>query len=167
MYCTVNMVCHSCCHHREFTSWRTHEHQCCYCGFEMTSQLLPLTLNERTSHRPSDDAICDLRHDLRRDLGESRWFSCVNTTWLGPGPSLKWDSVRVQVKSWVKSQVKTVSEYGPWSPNMHHSAVSTPRSIGTSPRGQITRHDPKNEHHIFPWFMTIFTNVRLWYYLLL
>ena len=85
------------------------------CGFEMTSQLLPLTLNERTSHRSSDDAICDLRHDLRRDLSESRWFSFVNTTWLGPGPSLKWDSVRVQAKSWVKSQAKTVSEYGPRS----------------------------------------------------
>ena len=84
IYCTVNTACHSCCHHREFTSWRTHERQCCYCGFEMTSQLL------------------------------SRWFSFVNTTWLGPGPSLKWDSVRVQAKSWVKSQVKTVSEYGPW-----------------------------------------------------
>ena len=26
------------------------------------------------------------------------------------------DSVRVQAKSWVKSQVKTVSEYGPWCP---------------------------------------------------
>ena len=114
IYCTVNTACHSCCHHREFTSWRTHERQCCYCGFEMTSQLLPLTLNERTSHRPSNDAIWDLRHDLRRDLTESRWFSFVNTTWLGPGPSLKWDSVRVQAKSWVKSQVKTVSEYGPW-----------------------------------------------------
>ena len=111
------MVSHSCCHHREFTSWRTREHQCFYRGFEMTSQLLPLTLNERTSHRPSDDAICDLRHDLRRDLGESRWFSFVNTTWLGPRPSLKWDLVRVQAKSWVKSQVKTVSEYGP---RCHH-----------------------------------------------
>ena len=95
IYCTVNTACHSCCHHREFTSWRTHERQCCYCGFEMTSQLLPLTLNERTSHRPSNDAIWDLRHDLRRDLTESRWFSFVNTTWLGPGPSLKWDSDRV------------------------------------------------------------------------
>ena len=63
--------------------------------------------------RHTDDAIWDLRHDLRRDSIESRWFSFVNTTWLGPGPSLKWDSVRVQAKSLVKSQVKTVSEYGP------------------------------------------------------
>ena len=116
IYCTVNTACHSCCHHREFTSRRTHEQRCGDCGFEMTSQLLPLTLNERTSHRPSNGAIWDLRHDLRRDLTESRWFSFVNTTWLGPGPSLKWDSVRVQAKSWVKSQVKTVSEYGPWRP---------------------------------------------------
>ena len=53
---------------------------------------------------------------IRRDLTESLWFSFVNTTWLGPGPSLKWDSVRVQAKSWVKSQVKTVSEYGPGGP---------------------------------------------------
>ena len=109
-YCTVNTVCHSCYHHREFTSRRTHEQRCGDCGFEMTSQLLPLTLSERTSHRLSNDAIWD----LRRDSIESRWFSFVNTTWLGPGPSLKWDSVRVQAKSWVKSQVKTVSEYGPW-----------------------------------------------------
>ena len=104
IYCIVNTACHSCCHHREFTSWRTHARQCCYCGFEMTSQLLTLTLNDRTSHRPSNDAIWDLRHDLRRELTESRWFSFVNTTWL----------VRVQAKAWVKSQVKTVSEYGPW-----------------------------------------------------
>ena len=89
IYCTVNMVCHSCCHHREFKSWPTPEHQCCYCGFEMTSQLLPLTLNIRTPHRPSNDAMWDLRHDLRRDLSESRWLSFVNTTWLRPGPSLK------------------------------------------------------------------------------
>ena len=113
IYCTVNMVCHSCYHHREFTSRRTHEQRCGDCGFEMTSQLLPWTLSERTSHRQINDAIWDLRHDLRRDSIESRWFSFVNTTWLGPGPSLKWDSVRVQAKSWVKSQVKTVSEYGP------------------------------------------------------
>ena len=113
IYCTVNMVCHSCYHHREFTSRRTHEQRCGDCGFEMTSQLLPLTLSERTSHRQINDAIWDLRHDLRRDSIESRWFSFVNTTWLGPGPSLKWDSVWVQAKSWVKSQVKTVSEYGP------------------------------------------------------
>ena len=73
------------------------------CGFEMTSQLLPLTLSERTSHRQSNDAIWDLRHDFRRDSIESRWFSFVNRTWLGPGPSLTWDSVRVQAKSWVKS----------------------------------------------------------------
>ena len=114
IYYTVNTVCHSCYPHREFTSRRTHEQRCGDCGFKMTSQLLPLTLNERTSHRQSNDAIWDLRHDLRRDSIESRWFSFVNTTWLGPGPSLKWDSVRVQAKSWVKSQVKTVSEYGPW-----------------------------------------------------
>ena len=25
IYCTVNTACHSCCHHREFTSWRTHD----------------------------------------------------------------------------------------------------------------------------------------------
>ena len=92
---------------------RTHEQRCGDCGFEMTSQLLPLTLSERTSHKQRNDAIWDLCHDLRRDSIESRWFSFVNTTWLGPGPSLKWDSVRVQAKSWVKSQVKTVSEYGP------------------------------------------------------
>ena len=116
IYCTVNTVCHSCYHHREFTSRRTYEQRCGDCsGFEITSQLLPLTLSERTSHRKSNDAIWDLRHDLRRDSIESRWFSFVNTTWLGPGPSLKWDSVRVQAKSWVKFQVKTVSEYGPWS----------------------------------------------------
>ena len=78
--------------------WR---HNCCHW----------LWIKER--HSPSNDAIWDLRHDLRRDLSESRWFSFVNTTWHGPGPSLKWDSVRVQAKSWVKSQVKTVSEYGP------------------------------------------------------
>ena len=83
------------------------------CGFEMMSQLLPLTLSERTSHRPSNDAIWALRHDSRCDLTESRWFCFVNTTWLGPRPSLKWDSVRVQAKSWVKSRGKTVSEYGP------------------------------------------------------
>ena len=119
IYCTVNTVCHSCCHHREFTSRRTHEQRCGDCGFGMTSQLLPLTLNERTSHRQSNDAIWDLRHDLRRDSIESRWFSFVNTTWLGPGPSLKWDSVRVKAKSWVKSRVKTVSEYGPWAPSQY------------------------------------------------
>ena len=93
--------------------------RCGDCGFEMTSQLLPLTLSERTSHGQSNDAIWDLRHDLRRDSIESRWFSFVNTTWLGPGPSLKWDSVRVQAKSWVKSQVKTVSEYGPRAPSQY------------------------------------------------
>ena len=96
IYRAVNKVCHSCCHHREFTSWRTHEQRRGYRGFEMTSQLSPLTLSERPSHRPSNDVIWDLRHDLRRDLTESRWFSFVNTTWLGPEPSLKWDSVRVQ-----------------------------------------------------------------------
>ena len=113
IYCTVNTVCHSCYHHHKFTSRRTHEQGCGDCGFVMMSQLLPLTLSERTSHRQSNDAIWDLRHDLRRDSIESRWFSFVNMTWLGPRPSLKWDSVRVQAKSWVKSQVKTVGEYGP------------------------------------------------------
>ena len=115
IYCTVNTVCHSCCHHREFTSWHTHEQRCCYFRFEMTSQLLPLTLSERTSHRPSNDAIWDLRHDVRCDLTQSQWFSFVNTTWLGPGPSLKWFSVQVQAKPWVKSQAKTVSDYGTWT----------------------------------------------------
>ena len=81
--------------------WR---HNCCHW----------LWLTHRTSHRPSNDAIWDLRHDLRRDLTESRWFPFVNTTWLGP--SLKWDSVRVQANSWVKSQAKTVREYDPRSP---------------------------------------------------
>ena len=108
IYCFVNMVC---CHHREFTSWRTHGQRCCYRGFEMTSQLLPLTVIERTPHIPGNAMIWD----LCRDLTESRWFFFVNMTWLGPGPSLKWDSVRVQAESWVKSQVKTVSEYGPWA----------------------------------------------------
>ena len=57
IYCTVNTVCNSCYHHREFTSRRTHEQRCGDCGFEMTSQLLPLTLSARTSHRQSNDAI--------------------------------------------------------------------------------------------------------------
>ena len=99
IYCAVNKVCHACCHSRELSFWRTHEQRCFYREIEMTSQLLPLTLSERTSSRQSNDAIWDLRHDLSRDLTESRWFSFVNTTWLGPGPSLKWDSVRVQAKS--------------------------------------------------------------------
>ena len=113
IYCAVNKVCHSSCHHHEFTSWRTHEERCCYRGSEMTSQLLPLTLSETMSCRLSNDTIWDLRHDLGHDLTESRWCFFVNVTWLGPGPSLKWDSVRVQAKSWVKSQVKSVSEYCP------------------------------------------------------
>ena len=63
IYCAVNKVCHSCCHHRESTS---HEQRCCYCGFEMLSQLLPLTLSERTSHRPSKQ---------RRDMRLTSWLT--------------------------------------------------------------------------------------------
>ena len=59
---------------------------------EVTSQLLTLALGERTSRRPSNETIWELRHDSGRDLTQSRWFSFVNTTWHGPGP--------------VKSQVK-------------------------------------------------------------
>ena len=65
-----------------------HEQWCGDCGFGITSQLLPLTLNERTSHRQSNDAIWDLRHDLRRDSIESRWFSFVceyDLTWTRCG----------------------------------------------------------------------------------
>ena len=109
IYCAVNKVCHSRCHLHEIMSWRTHEQRCCYREFEMMSQLLPLS--ERTSHRQSNGTIWDLCHDISRDLTESRWFSFVNMTWLGTGSSLKWDWV--QAKFWVKSQVKTVSEYGP------------------------------------------------------
>ena len=66
---------------REFTSWRTHEHQCCYCGFEMTSQLLPLTLNERTSHRSSDPA------PPRANLLLGTYVDQNFATCLGPPPS--------------------------------------------------------------------------------
>ena len=111
---------------------RTREQQCFYCRFEMTPQVLPLNLSERTSHRSSNDAIWDLRHDLRRDLTKSRWLSFVNTTWLGPGPSLKWDSVRVQAKSWVKSQVKTVNEYGPRLPCLYSSPLWSHKWVGQS-----------------------------------
>ena len=53
---------------------------------------------KNTSHRPSNDAIWDLRHDLSRDLTESGWFPFVNTTWLGPRPSFTWE-VLSQVSS--------------------------------------------------------------------
>ena len=91
IYCAVNKVCHSFCHHREFTSCHNHEQRCCYRGFEMTSQLLLLTLSERKSHTQNNGVIWDLRHDLtdlRRDLTESRWCSFVIKTWLGRGPRL-------------------------------------------------------------------------------
>ena len=118
-----------------------HEQRCCYCGIEMTSQLLPLTLSERTSHRPRNVAIWDLRHDLRCDLTESRWFSFVNTTWLGPGPNLMWDSVRVQAKSWVKSQVKTVSEDGPWNRMFRDHLVNI---VAAAAPLNFTRHAIRN-----------------------
>ena len=69
--------------------WR---HNCCH-----------WPLSERTSHRLSNDAIWDLRSDLGYDLSESRWSSFVNSTWLGPGHSLKWDPVRFQAKSYRKT----------------------------------------------------------------
>ena len=72
-YCTVNKVCHPCCHHPEFTSQRTHAQRCWNRGFKMTSQLLPLTFSERTSHRPSNDAIWDLRYDWGHDSTASWW----------------------------------------------------------------------------------------------
>ena len=77
-----------------------------YCGFEMTSQLLPLTLSERTSHRQSNDAIWDLTSWLTSWLNRvSMIFLCeYDLTWtrtesqvrLGAGPS--------QVLSQVSSQ---------------------------------------------------------------
>ena len=45
------------------------------------------------------------RHDISRDLTESRWFSFVNTTWLGPGPSLKWDSSKPSLESSLESRL--------------------------------------------------------------
>ena len=95
------MVCHSCCHHREFTSWCTHEERCCYRGFEMTSQLLPLILSERTPHRISKR---DMRLTLRLNQVSMIFLCEYDLTWtrtepqvrLGPGPS--------QVSSQVSSQ---------------------------------------------------------------
>ena len=95
IYCAVNKLCNFFCHHHKYTSgaWMNSDVAI------VDSQLLPLTLRERTSHRPSNNAIWDLHNDLSRDLTESRWFSFVNTTWLGPESSLEWDLVRVQAKS--------------------------------------------------------------------
>ena len=106
IYCTVNTVCHSCYHHREFTSRRTHEQRFGDCGFEMTSQLLPLTLSERTVTQTKQ------RHDMRLTSWLTLWLNRVSMiflceydlTWtrtesqvrLGPGPS--------QVLSRVSSQ---------------------------------------------------------------
>ena len=47
-----------------------------------------------------------------------------------------------------------------------HCCFNTQLSTYQS-NGKSTRHDKKIEHHIFPWFMAIFTDFRLWYYLLL
>ena len=104
--CCEYSTCHSCCHHHEFTSWRTHEEWCCYRGSEKTSQLLPLTLSERMSRRLSNDLIWDLRHDLGHNLTESQWFFFVNATWLIPGLSLTWDS-RSGSKPSLKSSLKS------------------------------------------------------------
>ena len=80
----MNTVCHSCCHHREFMSWRIHEQRCCDRGFEMTSQLLPLTLewkNVTQTKRRRDMRLTSwLRSQLRRVSSE---------TWSGSKPSLK------------------------------------------------------------------------------
>ena len=85
---------------------------CCYCGFEMTSQLLPLTLSERMLHRPSNDAIWDLRHDLRRNLTESRWFSFVNTTWLDSSETRS--GSKSSLESSLKSRLLVNTAPGPW-----------------------------------------------------
>ena len=98
IHCAINTVCHSCCRHREFTSWRTHKQRCCYCGLKMTSQLLPLTVNEGTSHRPSNNAIWDLCHVKSRLNRVSMIFLC-EYHFTCTGPSLKWDSIHVQAKS--------------------------------------------------------------------
>ena len=98
IYCALNKVCY-CCHHRKFTSWRTHEQRCCYPGFEMTSQLLPLTLEWKNVTQTKQ------RHDMRLTSWLKSWlkrismiFLCeYDLTWtrtkspvrLGPGPSLK------------------------------------------------------------------------------
>ena len=95
IYCAVNTVCDSCCHHREFTSL----------AHPWTAMLLSLIRCDVTivaiDFEWKNITQTTQRRDMRRTswLTESRWFSFVNTTWLGPGPSLKWDSVRFQAES--------------------------------------------------------------------
>ena len=63
IYCTVNTVCHSCCHHCEFTSRGTHEQQCCYRRFKLTSQLLQLIEWKNVTQT-----------NQRHDMGLSSWL---------------------------------------------------------------------------------------------
>ena len=107
IYCTVNTVCHSCCHHREFTSWRTHEKRCCYCGFEMTSQLLPLTWVKERCKDQAATRYMRLTSWLTSWLNQVlRWFFLCEYDLTWTRTESQWDSV--------KCQVKIVSEYGPW-----------------------------------------------------
>ena len=117
IYCTVNTVCHSCCHHREFTSRRTHERQCCYCGFEMTSQLLP-----NVDFEWKDVTQTKQRRDMRLTSWLTSGLNRVSTiflceydlTWtptesqvrLGPGPSQVLSQVSSQDCWWIRPQCR-------------------------------------------------------------
>ena len=106
-YCTVNTACHSCCHHREFTSWRTHERQLMlllWIRDDVTIVVIDFEWKNFTQSKQ--------RRDMRLTswlTSRLKWVSMIflceyDLTWtrtesqvrLGPGPS--------QVLSQVSSQ---------------------------------------------------------------
>ena len=115
-YCTVNTVCHSCYHHSEFTS-ETHLWTAMWRLLWVRDDVTIVAIDFEWKNVTQTKQRRDMRLTswLTSRLNRVSMISFVNTTWLGPGPSLKWNSVRVPAKSWVKSQVKAVSVYGPWA----------------------------------------------------
>ena len=121
-YIVLWIRCHSCCHHREFTSCRTHEQRRGYRGFEMTSQLLPLTLEwknvTQTKQRRDMRLTSWLTSRLNRvsmiylceyDLPWTRTESQVR---LCPGPSQVLSQVSSQDCWWIWPQGP--ASLGPW-----------------------------------------------------
>ena len=106
IYCTVNTVCHSCCHHREFTSRRTHEQRCGDCGFESDVTIVAIDFEWKNVTQTKQRRNMRLTSWLTSRLNRvSMIFLCeYDLTWtrtesqvrLGPGPS--------QVLSQVSSQ---------------------------------------------------------------
>ena len=105
---------YSCSHHHKFTS-RTHMHSniAIADSWWMPSQLLPLTAGWKSIKHTKQWRYVRRTSRLKSRLNR---VPRIFRTWVKTRDSFKWYSVRVQIKSQVKCQVKSDNEYGPRNP---------------------------------------------------